>query len=60
MREDKLMLRRHGDFITLGWKFPRRHPEERQSEVERDQETAVSDLVPNPVNGFRPLLQVGN
>ncbi len=45
VKEDKLMLTRHGDFITLGGKFPRLTKEGRQGAIEGNQEATAGDLI---------------
>ena len=44
VKDDKLMLTRQGDFITLGGKFPRLTKERSRRALEGNQETAAGDL----------------
>ena len=46
VKDDKLMLTRQGDFITLGGKFPRLTKKEAKARLEGDQEAAAGDLNP--------------
>ena len=44
VKDDKLMLTRHGDFITLGGKFPRLTKKASWRAIERNQKAAAGDL----------------
>ena len=45
VEDDKLMLTRHGDFITLGGKFPRLTKKQARRASEGNQKTAAGDLI---------------
>jgi transcription-repair coupling factor (superfamily II helicase) len=45
VKDDKLMLTRHGDFHHAGWQIPATHEETGQCAIERDQEIAAGDLI---------------
>ena len=44
VKEDKLMLTRHGDFITLGGKFPRLTKKQAGARLKEIKKTAAGDL----------------